>query len=195
MPIPEKEYESLRQEILQWQSRRLTIASLGVAAFLPYLPWLARQADQSDRNLGAGLGLALLGVLSLLMWICGRSASAIGAYIEVFLEAKTPGWESRIRRFDEQFRLRIPRFNWVFGIAFLFLSVITLVVARVHRAGGARWSAITVLVLTSLFFAVSWALMTFKSLPRRSEAERWREIQRQEAAAGYENNRIAPSRR
>jgi len=43
----EKEYESLRKEILEWQNRRFTVASASLVAVTGILGWTLNHPDMS----------------------------------------------------------------------------------------------------------------------------------------------------
>ncbi|MCH8217294.1 MAG: hypothetical protein IH892_11045 [Planctomycetes bacterium] len=90
-----EEYKALRQEIIHWQTRRLTLLAgsvVFVTAVLSFLP-------DATSNVVVGRTIVVIMYLVAVVWLaryCALAEENIGAYIQVFIEDESGAmWETR----------------------------------------------------------------------------------------------------
>lgn len=84
------EYDSLRQEILNWQDKRFTMVSGSIILVTAILGIIVKNNTSISGEILSSVLLAFLTCVCLLTWYFGTSNSRLGAYIEVFYEKDTP---------------------------------------------------------------------------------------------------------
>ncbi len=102
-----EEYGIIRDEMLQWQSRRFTLVSLSVSVVTAVLALdlLKDQQAGSSWVVLSTILLAFLAVMSILSWYCASANAKASAYLKCFHEDYAQGqprssflWESRLSR-------------------------------------------------------------------------------------------------
>lgn len=93
-----EEYEALRAEMLEWQNRRFTILTVTITLVVGILGLEGVLTGESTLGwwLVASLLWFFLGSSAALTWYAGRANAKAAAYIIVFYEAKSSGWETRL---------------------------------------------------------------------------------------------------
>jgi len=97
--LKEKEYETLRKEIMQWQAQRFALATGSLVVVFAILGWAVNASDKWSWPLLSSVILALLTLVAYLSWLMGLFMSRISTYLEVFHELGSTnlGWERRHR--------------------------------------------------------------------------------------------------
>ncbi len=174
----EKEYEALREEILQNQGRRLTVASLSVVVVTAMLGWAITDPDKCSGEAVSTLLLAFLTAACCLTFMFGRSNAKIGTYIQIFHENTPlgPGWEGRGMTFDK--RASRLNLNNALSLLYLGLAAMSLVIPLLQCSGTVKHYPL--LVFIGLIFVVTLSGVAFFSYPRTKYISYWEHIKKEE---------------
>ncbi len=97
--MKEKEYDTLRQEIMHWQSRGFSVVTGSLVVVIAILGWAINSPDKWSWTIVSSILLAILSIAGFMTWLIGLLKSRISTYLEVFHEADSAelGWERRHR--------------------------------------------------------------------------------------------------
>jgi FtsH-binding integral membrane protein len=170
----DKEYDSLRKEIIEWQTRRFTVASGSIVAVVAVLGWAINSPSRWSWTIVSSLLLSVIAIACYLIWLFGLFNTRISTYIEVFHETDPIGigWERRHRVPRRHFVSSRGAFTLLFGgVAFLSILIPIIVCQPASSIKG------KVLFGTALiFFLIAvWAL-GFRPPPHRKYLDQWRKI-------------------
>jgi len=170
-----KEFDALRGEMLAWQNRRFTVltASTSLVTGILGLDGVMKGDAVLDWGLVSGLLWFFLGSSAVLTWYAGRANAKIAAYLIVFHEADSDGWETRLKLMKDQ-GLDWFNLNRVVLLIYVGLGILSFVVpwaVRGHQVA-TGWHII-VLVVTGGWFSFGLGLLLLPG-PRQRYEERWR---------------------
>ena len=137
MITPANEYAELRREILQWQQLRIVVLAAIMAAVTTSLV----RIDGVRWELISGMLLFIVLVGQLFSLYAARGNAKLSAYIQVFCEGDTPGWETRSRAFTRDFATGY--FNRVVALVYLALAAASVYVPPARCAATAATAAAT----------------------------------------------------
>ncbi|MBI2842099.1 MAG: hypothetical protein HYX78_01730 [Armatimonadetes bacterium] len=167
----EIEYQALRQEILEWQKSRFTVAGGTVAVVTAFLGWVVTAPDKWSWEVAALLPLAFLTSACYMTWLFARFNAMIGTYLEVFHNSL---WEKKSREFrDDCIFLRL---NGLIAGMYLSLGIICLVLPHAVCRRPTSAAGIILLVLVLSAFATGLAGLAFRSYPRSQFEKKWQAI-------------------
>lgn len=79
-----EEYQALRQEILEWQTRRFTIVSGAIVVVTAVLGWITQNPDEWPWAIASTVLLAPLACACYLTWLFGSVNTRLGTYLGSF---------------------------------------------------------------------------------------------------------------
>lgn len=179
----DKEYELLRKEISEWQSRRLALIGVSVTVVTALLGL----SKASELKLTWDfISLLLLLFLTVTCWLtayCGIANLKIGTYLQSFHEGHTSSfnWEGRNCEFS-QVGPKFGNLNQHLGAIYLVLAVLSLLAPPLMftSAQGDQFPALFVLLMFGLF--VTSLVRLYRSQDRRNDfLEGWAKVKEQEA--------------
>ena len=100
--MKDKEYESLRQEIMYWQQRRFLILSASIVVVTAVFSLSKGEQSVVPASIVSTILLSFLSVMCFVTAYCGNSCSKIGSYLQVFHEesAGDLNWETANYKFS-----------------------------------------------------------------------------------------------
>ena len=173
------EYTALRAEILEWQSRRMGIASGTMILVTAVLGWIVQHPKGWAWTTAAAILLVAIASAALLTWIFGLNAIRIGSYVQVFHEEAEHGrgWEGRNAEFRGPAHLSL---NSGLGLVYSALGGIAVTVPYLVATRPATTFSWVVFAL-ALAAAAAGVSLVLRPWSRRSDAvERWRALRTRE---------------
>ena len=169
------EYESLRNEIHSWQSRRFTIlaASISLITGILGIDAIKKGGPSIEWPLISSLLWFFIGSASSLTWYAGCANKKIAAYIILYHE-KEEGWESRLAS------LKKSGFDWynlnrMLFIIYFGLSLLALLIPWAVRKGQVIdcWNYL-LLSSTGIWLVFSLCLLTLNP-PLENFKNKWKD--------------------
>ena len=124
----EKEYVSLRNEILLWQNRRFLMLSATIVIITAIFGLNKGTGNSIPAHLISAILLLFLSGACLLTAYCGRSSAILGAFIQVFYENKNPDlkWERMNSKFPRKWyemnlNAMIAIIYLIFGVSSIYI--------------------------------------------------------------------------
>lgn len=179
----DKEYESLREEILNWQEKRFTLASASIVLITTALGFISEGKNTWPWEVSTSIILVFLLCVCLLTWYLGTSNARLGAYIEVFYETEDQPyrWHRRNRLFKDDFFLyKILHFNSCLALIYLVLGISAIVVPLKFGLPIDRKFLYLLIPLIFLFFTMIVLLIGF-SYPRKRYVAYWQKVKEMES--------------
>ena len=170
---PEEHFEHLRQEILQWQSRRLTVLTAVLVVVPGILGWIAKSPGQLSWDIAAVFPLLFLACGSQLTWLFALNSITIGSYLELYCQSD---WETRIRILWERFNF--PNLNSTLSLVYLVLGVVSVALPAVLCQKEPTALGIGLFALALALYAASILNMAFRSYRRGDMISKWRSIEK-----------------
>ena len=174
------EYNALRAEMLAWQSRRfviLTTCATIVVGILG-LDSTSTATDTIEGALISSLLLFVLGSAELLIWYAGIADAKLAAYLVVFHEAKTSGWETRLNTLSERRRNRLT-LNMMIVLIYAGLGLLAIVLPfAVRDATMPAGKYLAIMGLCGAWFLFGLYLLT-RPIAREHYINLWRSLQDQ----------------
>lgn len=175
-----EEYQALRQEILEWQTRRFTIVSGAILVVTAVLGWITQSPNEWPWPVASALLLAPLACASYLTWLFGTFNARLGTYLEVFHESKEgrKGWEERNKAFragSEMLNL-----NAALALVYLVLGGVSLFVPIAVAEGDTTGFQYVVLALAAAAFVSAILYVALRSYPRDAYVVKWKSIRENE---------------
>ena len=179
--VNDKEYEALRREINEWQSRSFAVANGCLLVVVGILGWAVSAPDKWSWDLVSSLTSIVLSIGYTMIWMIGLLNSKISTYIEVFHEGPSTrlGWEGRQRKFKKNSMLRSKS---IYALMFFCIQVLSLVLAYIICND--QPTPLRFFLSMFLFFVLVLTLLMFSIFPQTLWAdniERWRKIRAHEA--------------
>jgi MFS family permease len=179
--MKEKEYETLRKEIMQWQAHRFALASGSLIVVFAILGWAVNASDKWSWPLLSSVILALLILIIYLSWLMGLFMSRISTYLEVFHELGSTelGWERRHR---------VPHRNFLsskgaYAAMYFVLAAVSVVVSvATCRAAPTRMHYVMFGVTVTILIGALFVLI-FRSHPWDKYRKQWEKLKDKEANA------------
>jgi hypothetical protein len=176
--MKEKEYDTLRQEIMHWQSRRFSVVTGSLIIVTAILGWAVNAPDKWSWTVVSSILFAMLSIAGYMTWLIGLLCSRISTYLEVFHEHDSVdlGWERRHRK---------PKRNFIsskgaYATTFFGVGVISLAVAlTVCKAHPTPPSIILFFLFTASFLSTV-IVLAFGKRPWDKYIKQWQEIKAQE---------------
>lgn len=171
-----EEYQALRQEILEWQTRRFTIVSGAIVVVTAVLGWITQNPDEWPWAIASTVLLAPLACACYLTWLFGSFNARLGTYLEVFHESKEGrrGWEERNREFRAG--LEILNLNAALALVYLVLGGVSFSVPLAVANGSTSGFQYAVFALAAAVFVSTILLATLRSYPRGDYVSKWKAI-------------------
>lgn len=188
--MKEKEYDTLRQEIMNWQSRRFSVVTGSLVIVIAILGWAVTAPDKWSWTVVSSILFAMLSIAAYMTWLVGRLITRIGTYLEVFHETDCDiGWEKRQRKSKGNFVSSKGAYaTMFFGVGIISFSV-SLTVCRAQ--------ATTPSILLFSVFAASLLSMVivlaFGKRPWDKYIQQWQEIKTQEAQIAEAKPTMGPA--
>ncbi len=172
-----EEYKTLRAETLAWQNRRFTVLATSVSLVTGILGFDGVTKGESilDWGLVSALLLFFLGSSAALTWYASRSNAKIAAYIIVFHQADSKGWETRLKTLKEG---GDDRFNLNRMVVLIYAGLGTLSILMPWAVRGYKSTsdlALVVLTLSGVWFFFSLYLLLRPPSTKYFE-EKWKDI-------------------
>jgi hypothetical protein len=176
--MKEKEYDTLRQEIMHWQARRFSVVTGSLIIVIAILGWAVNAPDKWSWTVVSSILLAMLSIAGYMTWLIGLLCSRISTYLEVFHENDSTdmGWERRHRKPKRNFISSKGAYaTMFFGVGIISLAV-SFTVCRAHPTTPS-------IILCSLFgasFLSMVIVLAFGKRPWDKYIKQWQEIKAQE---------------
>jgi multisubunit Na+/H+ antiporter MnhG subunit len=176
--MKEKEYDTLRQEIMHWQSRRFSVVTGSLVIVIAILGWAVNAPDKWSWTVVSSILFAMLTIAGYMTWLVGRLITRIGTYLEVFHENDSAdiGWERRQRKSKRNFVSSKGAYaTMFFGVGIISLAV-SLTVCKAQPTTPS-------IILFSLFAASCLSMvivLAFGKRPWDKYIKQWQEIKAQE---------------
>ncbi|MBA7493703.1 hypothetical protein ES702_04265 [subsurface metagenome] len=179
----DKEYEALRQEILQWQSRRFTVVGGSIVIVTAILGWVTMAPEKWSWAIASVLPLTFLVSVCYLTWLFIRFNIRIGTYLQVFHES---AWERRKRAFlrdIKKFRRGIKTFRLSWGLALLYggLGVVSIVIPHTVCLKPSTKPEIILFTAVAFLFVFMLVVLAFFPHPTQLYISQWQKMKDQEA--------------
>jgi hypothetical protein len=177
--VKEKEYDTLRQEIMQWQSRRFSLVTGSLIIVVAILGWAVNAPDKWSWTVVSSILFAMLSIAGYMTWLVGLLNSRIGTYLEVFHENDSAeiGWERRQRGRKGNFISS----KGAYATMFFGVGIISLAVSlTVCKATPTKPSIILFSLFTTSFLSTVMVL-AFGKRPWDKYIKQWQQIKSQEA--------------
>lgn len=182
--MKEKEYETLRKEIMDWQSRRFSVVTGSLVLVIAILGWAVTAPDKWSWTVVSSIIFAMLSIAGYMTLLVGRLITRIGTYLEVFHETDSAdiGWEKRQRKSKGNFISS----KGAYATMFFGVGIISLAVSlTVCRAQPTKQS-----ILLFFLFAASLLstviVLAFGKRPWNKYIQQWQEIKTQEESNSRE---------
>jgi hypothetical protein len=176
--VKEKEYDTLRQEILQWQSRRFTLVTGSLLVVVAILGWAVNAPEKWSWTVVSSILFAMLSIAGYMTWLVGLLCSRIGTYLEVFHENDSAeiGWERRHRGRKGNFVSSKGAYaTMYFGVGIISLAVSL----TICKAPPTKRSIILFSLFTASFLSTV-IILAFGKRPSNRYIMQWQEIKAQE---------------
>jgi|KBSSwiStaDraftv2_1062776.scaffolds.fasta_scaffold2020414_1 hypothetical protein len=72
--MKEKEYDTLRQEIMHWQSRRFSVVTGSLVVVIAILGWAINAPDKWSWTIVSSILFAILSIAGYMTWLILRSS-------------------------------------------------------------------------------------------------------------------------
>jgi membrane protein YdbS with pleckstrin-like domain len=179
--MKEKEYETLRKEIMQWQAQRFAVASGTLVVVFAILGWSVNASDKWSWPVLSSVILALLTLVAYLSWLMGLFMSRISTYLEVFHEkdSTTLGWERRHRVPHRHFFSS----KGAYAALYFVLAVVSTAVSIFTCGKAASQEMYVLFAAFVIFFLVMLWVLIFRSHPWARYLEQWNDLKTQEMNA------------
>lgn len=171
MDIYEKSYESLRNELLQWQNRRYIIFSSTLIFIAALLGWFISSDKDWNFYTASILPLLLIVGASFLTRNSTVYSVKIGTYFMVFYNDT---WEISQGLFNK--RANIIQTNQYFAVFYLFTSILSNVILFYETKVENLMQPICIFIAAWLFTLLAIYYVGIKSYPREKYLDIWREI-------------------
>lgn len=171
-----EEYQALRQEILEWQTRRFTIVSGAIVVVTAVLGWITQNPDEWPWAIASTVLLAPLACACYLTWLFGSFNTRLGTYVEVFHESTEgrSGWEKRNREFRTG--REILNLNTALALVYLVLGGVSVCVPIAVAKGDTSGFQFAVFALSATVFVSTILLVALHSYPRDDYVTKWKGI-------------------
>ena len=176
--MKEKEYDTLRQEIMQWQSRRFSVVTGSLVIVIAILGWSVNAPDKWSWTVVSSMLFAMLSIAGYMTWLLGLLTSRISTYLEVFHEDDSDdlGWERRHRKPARNFISSKGAYaTMYFGVGLISLAVSS----AVCKAQPTMPSIILFSVFAASFLSML-IVLAFGKRPWDKYIKQWKEIKAQE---------------
>jgi hypothetical protein len=176
--MKEKEYDTLRAEIMEWQSRRFSVVTGSLVLAIGILGWAVSAPEKWSWAVVLSILFAMLTAASYLTWLMGLLNSSISTYLEVFHEecVKDIGWECRHRKFKRGFVTSKDGYATLYlgiGIISVFISF------AICTAPPTMPTIITCYIFAASFVSMIM-ILTFRPRPWDKYIKRWKDIREAE---------------
>ena len=172
------EFEALRNELLQWQSRRITLVNTS-AIVITALLGLEKSNISPDWAAVSSVLLLFLACVCYLTAYCGASGRTLGTYLEHY-HGKSK-WEERLGKFKSGSLRKVVNLNT--GLAFIYLVMGVLAYAVPSNLFRDKVSNDYRILLLSavILFGISWIWLSLSSTAllrwlRKKDRKRWENI-------------------
>jgi len=173
----EKEYESLRLETLQWQSRRFDIIAGSIIGVTAMLGWIVSSPNSWSWAVASILPLSFLCSTCFLTCLFNRSITLIGTYLEVFHE---DGWSARVRRMRLESRFQILTLTSGFIQIYFGLGIISIVLSYVICLKKSTKAELLLFCIISILFLLMLVVLYTYSYPRKQYILLWKQFKDEE---------------
>jgi len=176
--MKEKEYETLRQEILHWQSRRFSLVTGSLVIVIAILGWAVTAPDKWSWTVVSAILFAMLSIAGYMTWLVGRLITRIGTYLEVFHENHSAdiGWEKRQRKSKRNF----VSSKGAYATMFFGVGIISLAVSLTVCKGQPTMPSILLFALFAASFLSTVIILAFGKRPWNKYIQQWQEIRAEE---------------
>ena len=183
------EYEALRAEMLAWQNRRFTIltASIALVTGILGLDSVTGAASGIHWAVVTSLLFFLLGAAAALIWHAGQANAKAAAYIIVFHESESEGWESRLKRLKDRGFNRL-NLNRMMVLIFLGLGMIAFFIPTAVRKDWSVGDHHSQLVGVSGIWFVFGMILLLSSSGRDHYVRSWKNLDKAKQESGEEND-------
>lgn len=174
MSICEAEYAALRAEMLSWQNRRFSILATAITLTIGVLGLDGVLKGESTVSWGLITSIMwfFLGSVASLSWYASRANAKLAAYISVFHEDQSNGWESRLLDIKnkglDRLNLNIMMLSIYLGLG-IFSFVVPLTIREFKPLDKAE---LYFLILSGVWYLFFIALLTVKP-PRNQYIKQW----------------------
>lgn len=176
--LQEKEYDALRDELLQWQSRRITLVNIS-AIVITALLGLEKSTTSQDWEVVSSVLLIFLACVCYLTAYCGASSRTIGAYLECFHgESK---WEERLSLFKKKSPRKYFNLNFDLALIYLVMGILAVVVPRILSGNHMHKDYRELFLIAAVLFILCLVWLFLSSIVlsgwlKKRDREKWENV-------------------
>jgi hypothetical protein len=175
---PEIEFQSLRDELREWQGRRFTLLSVSSVFLTAYIGWVVNKAENWTWEIASIPILLIVIGASLLTRHFNRLVVRVSTYLEIFHDFK---WQSRLGLFR---RLIGPlKTNQLIGIFYGGTVVTAILTFKTLCKAHKNIDSLILFSVLLLFAAISIVAMAFYSSPNQKFLVAWEIAKQKESEA------------
>ena len=179
-----EEYASLRQEVLEWQSRRFLLVSTSITLVTGIIG-IGLGVLKDLWIIASSLLLLFLTCAVILSWYAGRANAKISAYLVVFHDSsgsdnKTGGWESRLMRLKKKPKVDFFTLNHCLTAIYTVLGIVSVLIPWLVAGKPAFSFEQISLIFIAVLFICSLILQWKFSYPREGYAKHWLDVKEEE---------------
>jgi hypothetical protein len=179
---PETEFQTLREELREWQARRFTLLGVTSVFLAAYIGWVVNKPDNWGWDVASiPIFLIVIGS-SLLTHHFNRLVVRVSTYLEIFHDFK---WQSRLSSYRESIGpLHTNQLIAVFYTGTILTAVLIFgILCKSHSS----LYTLGISAILGLLTLAALGNMAFKSFPYMEYANAWRAAKQAETATQQEN--------
>lgn len=171
------EFETLRDEVRDWQSRRFSLLGISAVLITAFIGWVI-QNSQGWAWATASLPVILISTGSCFLTShCGKMGVRASTYLQVFHRFK---WQDRLDLFRQKTKVLNVNHLLAFFYLAIVLSATTVLYLKCQSPSGV--ASVVVLCLSCILFACSQIDLLFHSAPNAKYVASWKNIMEEELA-------------
>ena len=174
-----KEYDALRNELLQWQSRRITLVNIS-AIVITALLGIEKSTTAQDWAVVSSVLLLFLACVCYLTSYCGASSRTIGTYLEHY-HGKSK-WEERLGQFKSRTLRKFVNLNTGLALIYLVMGVLAYAVPSNLFRKDVCENYHKLLLSAVILFVIFWTWLLLSSMVlssrlRKKDKKNWEKIE------------------
>ena len=162
--LKDKEYESLRSEILQWQSREITVFNISLTVIVAYVGWLL-SIDSEKIGLSTNFSwqlaslfpMLLIGISINMQRIFEFFMMKISTYLNVFHESN---WEKDNREISVEKEFLHIGLNNSYALIYLLLGLFSIIILY-YKFPNKLFTIESIPFAVSLAFLITMAILLY----------------------------------
>jgi hypothetical protein len=172
------EYEALRNELLQWQSRRFTLVSTS-AIVITALLGLEKSTNSQEWTVVSSALILFLACVCYLTSYCGASSRTLGTYLEHYHGRSK--WEKRLQSFKSESLRKVVNLNTGLALIYLVMGLLAYAVPSNLFKNNVSDDYCILLLSAMILFGIVWTWLFLSSTIlsswlRKRDMKKWKNI-------------------